>query len=226
MVLDLLVLIILGFCTWQGYRKGLILTVAGLLVLVIAIWGGTKVADKFADVVVEKVTPLINWVSDDATEDAMSQNGRTGSPMDKSTITTIAERAFSTLGVFNGETEKMADRVYNNMTKTGESIRSSISSVFVRTLCWVLLFIFGFTVVALLLTLLAHFISMLFTLPGLKMVDTIGGLASGLLYGMLILFAIGWMMRFLGLIIPTDLVEGTFFLRFFVTVNPLSAFIS
>ncbi len=226
LVLDLLVLMVLGFCVWQGYRKGLILTVAGLLILVIAVWGGAKVADRFADSVVEKVNPILNWVSDEATEQAIREHGRDGNTKNEKTIKEIAVDAFASLGVVDQETDTLAERVITTMKTTGLSLRESIANTFIRTVCWVILFIFGFAIVTLLLTLLAHFISMLFNLPGLKLVDTVGGMVSGLIYGLIILFAIGWIMRFLGILIPKDLVDGTFFLRFFVYSNPLTSVLS
>ena len=221
-VLDLLLVLILGFCVWQGFRKGLILTVAGIVVLALAVWGASSIASRYADDFEERVHPLFGWVSDEAADDAMRSAGYSSGVRDEEFILNIAAGAFAKMGIVDQEAQKLADQVADDMRENSTTLKSAISNAFIHVICQVLLFVFTFAVIALLLTLLTHFFGMLVKLPGLKLFDTIGGLAVGLGYGVLLMFAIGWVLRFLGVIIPIPLIEDTTLLRFFVNNNPLA----
>jgi uncharacterized membrane protein required for colicin V production len=222
-VADLLVFIILAFCIWQGHRKGLILTISSFVILLIAIWGASHLTDRFINPVTEHIQQLLDWVTDDAAEEAVRKQSET-QITDKNL--TIARDAFSGLGISSKEVDLMAEKVDTLMKNEGVSVKAAISAVFIHTFSWVILFFFFLAIVALVLTLLMHFISMLFDLPGLKMLDKVGGLAAGLLHGCVLMFAIGWGLRFLGILIPTELIGHTVLLRFFVQVNPLAVFLS
>jgi len=56
----------------------------------------------------------------------------------------------------------------------------------------------------------------------LKLIDTIGGLTAGFVFGGVLLFVAGWALRYTGLLIPPGVVERTVFARFFMTTNPLA----
>jgi hypothetical protein len=223
-VLDLLILLILAFCVWQGYRKGFILSLSGFLILIVALWGASFLSDRFVDPVTERIHPLLDWVTDDATERASRSEADAEDSEARSL--SVAREAFSLLGVSEEEVDALADKVLSFMDDSGVSVRAGVSAVFIRTLAWVILFLFFLAIISLLLTLLAHFIGMMFELPGLKLLDTVGGLAAGLAHGCLILFAIGWGLRFLGILIPAELIGETVLTRFFVQTNPLTLFLS
>jgi hypothetical protein len=222
-VLDLLILLVLAFCVWQGYRKGLVLSLSGFLILIIALWGASSLSDRFVDPVAERIHPLLDWVTDDAAEEA--SRSESGDNDSDAHALSVARKAFSLLGVSGREVDALADKVLTFMEDAGVSVRAGISAVFIRTLAWVVLFLFFLAVIALLLTLLAHFIGMMFELPGLKTLDTVGGLTAGFVHGCLILFAVGWGLRFLGILIPAELIDETVLTRFFVQTNPLALFL-
>ncbi len=217
-LIDFLILMILGFCVWQGHRKGFILSAASILIFFLAIWGGGQIANRFTDTAADSIAPFLQWVTEDASDEAQRENNTSPEKSDRN----LAEKTFEKLGISSKEVNGMVDSVVKQVAETGESVKTTISSVFVKTLTRVILFIFGFIIISLLLTLVAHFISMVFSLPGLKFLDKVGGLALGGLYGLLVMFAVGWMIRFLGILIPADIINGTFLLKFFINANPIA----
>jgi uncharacterized membrane protein required for colicin V production len=224
-VLNLLLVIILGFCVWQGYRKGLILTAAGVLVLILAIWGASGIAGRYAADFEERINPLFGWVSDEATEEAMRANGYKNEIRDPDTVRRVAAEAFSGMGIVETEADKMAGSALDDMRENSLPLKAGVSNAFIHAIYRVLLFIFVFAVIALLLTLLSHFVSMLVKMPVLKQLDTIGGLAAGFVYGLLLLFAVGWILRFLGILLPQKIIDDTILLRFLVNHNLLAVFL-
>ena len=222
---DLLLLMILGFTVWQGYRKGFILTLAGVLVLILAAWGAGRFSGNYAGDFEQKLNPLFGWASDEAADEAIRKGGYTSGVNDDETLLRIAAEAFGGMGINGEESGKLAEAAIGDMRENASSLKTSISNTFIHAMCRALLFIFAFAVLALFLTLLAHFVSMLFKIPGLRLIDTIGGLAAGLIYGLFMLSAISWGLRFLGVLIPADFIEGTVLLRFFVNNNLLASFL-
>jgi len=221
-LVDILLLAILGFTVWQGHRKGFILTLAGILVLVVSLWGATSFSGHYADDFEERLVPLVGWAAAEATEAAIREGNYTLDASKESALR-IAADAFSRMGIIPEEAEKLADSTMTDILENDLPLKAGITNTFINTMCRALLFIFAFTVLALLLTLVAHFVSMLFKIPGFRLIDTIGGLAAGLVYGLLLLSAIGWCLRFLGMIAPADFIESTVLLRFFVNNNLLAA---
>ncbi len=224
-IVDLLVLMILGFCVWQGYRKGLILSAAGVLILIIGVIGGVQLANRLGPSVSVKMGPLLDWVADDATDEAVRASGGYSAFQDIDTVETIARGAFERLGIQKNGASKLSGRVWDRMQALDTPLNKSVAAIFIEAVCWVGVFLFGFVILSLLLTLAAHFVSMLFTIPGLNLLDTVGGLGFGLLQGLLILFAVGWVFRYLGILIPDSWTQNTLLLRFFVNVNPFDAFL-
>ena len=222
-IADLLLLLILGFSIMQGYRKGFILTLVGVFVLLLSIWGAARISDTYAPDLEEGVVSAFGWASNEAVEEAIRDEGYTSSVTDRDTLLRIVASALNSMGIVQGEADKLAEQVVEGMQEDSVSLRTSASNAFVHALCRALLFLFVFAVLALFLTIVAHFVSMLFRLPGLRLLDTIGGLAAGLVYGLLLLFAIGWGLRFTGLLIPAEVIDNTLLLRFFVENNLFAA---
>ena len=54
-LIDLLLVGVVAFCVWQGFRKGLILSVCGILIIFIAAFLAGKVAESYARPVSEQL---------------------------------------------------------------------------------------------------------------------------------------------------------------------------
>jgi hypothetical protein len=74
--------------------------------------------------------------------------------------------------------------------------------------------------------LLAQLIASFFEIPPLKLIDTIGGLLTGLAFGCVLLFIAGWALRYTGLLIPPEVLEQTTFASFFMSSNPFSGILA
>ena len=58
LILDASLLVIVALCTWTGYRRGLIGGVAGLLAIVVALFGGSLLSSAYAQEVVPVMEPF------------------------------------------------------------------------------------------------------------------------------------------------------------------------
>ena len=64
LVIDVVLLIIIAMCTWQGYRKGLVGGVASILAIIIALFGGSLLSSAYAHEVVPALKPFVDGYID------------------------------------------------------------------------------------------------------------------------------------------------------------------
>lgn len=205
--LNLAVLLILAFCVWQGYRKGLVLSVCSVVILFVSAYAAGKIAAQYADKATEVVAPLLDWLPDVKIDEAISEVtkglGPSESIDDPSVIREIINVAFQKIGITGtfGDilTTKAAQSIKGDVTA-----RQSIANHFLYGVSYLLLCVFAFLVCFILLTLLMHFISAVFKLPVLGLIDKIGGCALGFVNGLLFLCFLGWILQFIGVFLPTE----------------------
>ena len=77
-----------------------------------------------------------------------------------------------------------------------------------------------------LLKLLIRAMDLVLQLPGLHLVNSLGGAVIGLIEGALVLFLAIWVLRRFGVSFETPAVEWTYLLSFFAKHTPLSALAS
>ncbi|GHV07276.1 hypothetical protein FACS1894217_07750 [Clostridia bacterium] len=221
-VLNLLIVMMLAFFAWAGFRKGLILSAASLVIFFISIMVGVSVAAQNTESVAVKFDDLLSWVADDATEKAMAGlNGIDREKVTSAQAKSISEKAFTQMGIQKSAAEYLSGIVSKRFTANGdETLYEVVSAVFLRALAWVALFFAGFLVTNLLLSLIVNFIAALFNMPVLKWLDTIGGTVLGLFTGIFIMCAVGLGLRYLGMLLPDGLVDNTLLLKLFVYANP------
>ncbi len=220
-ILDLLALGILGACVWSGYRKGFIMSLAGVVILVAALLLGGYAAENYSEKLSGYIEPYIGWLSTDAADSTLAKAGANSGEQDKSKIFTAITDTFEALGISSEAADGLAKKADALIEEKQLSVRSGIARVFTQTLTYILVFAAVFAVASLVLTVLANIISTAFGLPVLHAINKIGGITLGAVYGLLILFAVTWVLRFTGVLISQELLEKTWFVRVFMYINPI-----
>ena len=64
LILDIVLLVIVALCTWGGYKRGLIGGIAGILAIIIALFGGSLVSSAYAHEVVPALEPFVDGYVD------------------------------------------------------------------------------------------------------------------------------------------------------------------
>ena len=63
-VIDIVLLIIIALCTWNGYKRGLIGGIAGILAIIVALLGGSLLASAYSQEVVPALEPFVDGYVD------------------------------------------------------------------------------------------------------------------------------------------------------------------
>ena len=63
-VIDIILIIIIALCTWNGYKRGLVGGVAGILAIIVSLLGASIVSAAYAHEVVPAIEPFVDGYLD------------------------------------------------------------------------------------------------------------------------------------------------------------------
>ena len=200
---DILVLAALVAAAWLGARRGLLKSLAGLLIVLVALWGAYHLAE-----------PVAQWIEPRVTQ-------RVERKLEESHAADAGQmlQAFS----FRGSgLQKMLDAVHQRVQQTGETVIRAVAQSIARSVAGTAVYVVVFLILLVLLWLLMKPLNAIVTrLPLVSTVNGLGGAALGLVCGGLTLFVVVWAMQRFGWLITPELVEKTTLLKFFATHTPL-----
>ncbi|MDR2606309.1 MAG: CvpA family protein [Oscillospiraceae bacterium] len=235
-IIDVILFAILIFSAWKGWKKGLILTVSGIAAVIIAFWGSSLIADSYAEMFTPALKPFVSGQVDKAVDNAQKS-------FDESLIDTadtydipdevraVSEEALQGVGFLSTAAANLADELSETLNETGYKLKSAMVDRITITLSKALVMTVSFIVIIIVFTIIANIVNLAFKLPGLKLINEIGGVVCGLLKGLLLCFAISWVVRFIGFFVPEeavqhdvlqDAISHTLLLRLLISINPLS----
>ena len=219
--IDLAIISIIAFCGWRGYRNGLIRGVFGVVSLIVAMIIANIAASAYSEELTGVVKPFVGGIIDSTLNEIVEKDTRydTISHEKDSTEFRIAYTALRQVGLPESAAESVCERVINDDAEglLSDMISDKLSSI----LAFVALFGIAFLLAAIIFAVIGNLINFVFSLPGLKMVDIVAGVALGLLKGFLIVMAIATVVRYFGLL-AISTVEKTTVLNYFVNNNPIA----
>ncbi|MDR1735567.1 MAG: hypothetical protein LBR85_01680 [Oscillospiraceae bacterium] len=227
--LNLAVLLILAFCVWQGYKKGLIMSICSIVIVFISAYAAGQIARQYAGDATEIMAPVLDWLPDIKIDEAVDEVAGGLGPIsqitDETVLGDIADVAFEKIGITGAFKEILTEKALGELS--GDvTIRQAIADNFLYGVSYLLLCVFAFIVTLILLTLLIHFISAMFKLPDFKLVDKIGGGVLGLVFGMFVLVFFGWALQFIGVFLPAESFTGSGLLRGFMNMGWLNGLLN
>lgn len=217
-IIDAIVVIVLVGFTVCGARRGLLRTLAGLVMVVVALVGAGMLAATFSGPVTKLVSPIIQEHISDRVEEAMAQQADTHQESEEFR----AEDLLALLGLDEDVRGSLAERAEESIRDTGASIASAVVESMVSSFAYGILFILSFLALLLLLHVLVGAMDLVMKLPLLHGLNTLGGGVLGLIEGALLLFLAVWAARRLGISFETEALAEAHILRIFTTNTPLS----
>lgn len=223
-IMDAIVVIILVVAVSYGAKRGLLDSLAGLVIVFVALAGAGIAAGTFADPVTEAVTPLIEErVAEKVREAVEEQVGA----VDWNLFETddadpgLIREALVLLGLDEEIRESLAERAEATVKDTGVTLAFALVKSLVRTVIYGILFVLAFALLLLLLKVLTGAMGLVLQLPGLRLLNTLGGAFFGLIEGALLLFLAVWVSRRLGVSFETPPLSEAHILEVFTTNTPL-----
>lgn len=225
-VIDVVLLVIIALCTWSGYKKGLIGGIAGLLAIIIALFGGSLLSGAFSAEVIPALRPFVDgYVSSQDSRDAVLEKLGYGESdyslndilaADPSLKYDYAYECMRIIGFYDDRAEELAEKTVKLAAEGNESIQDAVVDVQCDTVTYVAGISIGFIMILILLIGIANFFNLSMRLPNMENLDEIGGAVLGFVKGMLYCILLCWLLSFLGFVIGRETLGGTTLGKFFL----------
>ena len=207
LIADVVIAAALVLAVVVGAHKGLVKSLAGVVIVVGAFIGASFVANAFAEPVAEWLGPMI--------EENMMEK-LTGQE------TADAESLLESLHFSGERLQQMVDEVMGKVKETGADLLSAVTDIVAHSVAYAGVYLVAFLALLVLLWLLMKPVELVVKLPLLRTVNAVGGGALGLVWGALLVFLAVWLLQRFDVYITAEMVEKSTLLRFFATNSPLS----
>lgn len=236
LVIELAFIVIFVVAVWSGYKKGLVMTLGSIFIIIVSLFVGDLFSDTFAHEAIPAVRPFVAGYMEGAegsiekalsevagdTSDLLSTDdiveSRPGITLD------LCRLSYQDLGVYSSSAEQMAEEAVALHEQGGITITASIVEIMCQKLTYYLGFILFFAVTVILLTVLGNISNLSFKIPEMDLLNTIGGAAAGLVVGYLFCAFAAWALKFTGAVLPTDELGGL--AKIFINADTLSKYLS
>lgn len=204
-VLDIVIALILVVFAVRGAKRGFVLTLAGLVTYIIALLGAMLISHLFAErVAAQFIAPLVG----DKIVPAIAEAGDA-----------LGLEDIVIFGVRLGDLPTFAELDLNGaLAAVTQPLTDALSLSIARCIVSIVTFV----VILIILKIVAHAIDLVFRLPVLGTLNSLLGLATGIITGaLLVLLLVSVLSMFTGLI-PPETADRTILFKFFRDLSPLS----
>ena len=225
LIADGLVLAVLLIFACIGARRGLILSLCGLLAFVVAFLGASFAARTLSPVVADALEPRFAAAIEEQLNESIRQQAEAGEAAVLSPDDVPLEGVLDALremGFYETLINTVDRAVESGMTAVAASAAAAVAAAIAQSAAYLILFLLGFFLILLAWRLLSRALDLVARLPVLHFLNKTGGALFGLVQGCIILFVAAWLLQFFGQMLPRELVEQTVLLKFFMTTNPFS----
>ena len=217
-IIDAVVVLILAGFTVFGAKRGLLRTLAGLVIVVVALVGAGMIATTFSGPAAKLAAPLIEKQIEKKIDAAIAESAPSSHVDEDSQL----EGLLSLLGLDTEVRSSLMEKTRDTVRDTGVSAVTAVVTVVAQSMIYGVLYILSFVALTVLLHVLFKAMGLLTKLPGLRSLNALGGGVLGLIKGGLLLFLAVWAARRLGVSFEAQPFTDAHILAVFTTHTPLS----
>lgn len=231
-VIDIVLIIIIALCTWNGYKRGLVGGVAGILAIVVSLLGASILSAAYAHEVVPAIEPFVDgYVDSSKNRSAILERMGYGDSdfsledilrEDSSLRYDYAYECLKDLGLYDKRAEELAARAVATADASGVTMTKAVVTVVCDTVTHVGTMVIAFLLILILLVAIASIGNLSFRLPNMENIDEIGGAVLGFAKGFLYCVLLCWLLSYLGLLIGKETMAHTTLGRFFLIFDGIT----
>ena len=229
LIIDVVLLVILALCTWGGFKRGLIGGIAGLMAIVIALFGGSLLSSAYSGEVIPALKPFVSgYIDTPQTRDSiLADLGYADSDKslndileeDPSLRYDYAYGCIKAVGFSDDRAEELAVKSVALAEERSLTMTEAVTAVLCDTITYVAGLMLAFLMILILLIAVANVFNLSLRLPNMEALDEIGGSALGFVRGLVYCVLLSWVLSFFGLVIGRDTLAGTTLARFFLNID-------
>lgn len=231
-IIDIILLLIIALCTWNGYKRGFVGGIAGILAIVVALFGGSLLSSAYSQEVVPALEPFIDGYVDsqtnrDAVLDSMGYGNSDYSvediiAQDGSLKYDYAYECLLSVGFYSHTADKLADKAVALTDDESMDITEAVVAVVGDTATYVAGTALGFLLILIFLVAIANIGNLSLRLPNMENLDEVGGAIIGFVKGFIYCVLLCWLLSFLGLVVGKETLAETTLARFFLAFDFLT----
>lgn len=220
-IIDLILIAIILICGWSGYKKGIIMGVGGILVILVSLFAANLVSNSFSYELVPVMRPFASgYLESTVTDEEEGVLVTMGYDADGYSLTdlvqedpqlakSICQEAYLRIGLAEDAASTLADEALDYAETNERDLLSSMAEVLCQRLAKVLCVTLAFLLILIILTVIGNLPNLSFKLPNLELVNDIGGAVLGVITGILFCILIAWCLRYLGLVFGVGKLDET-----------------
>ena len=236
-ILDLLLFGIIIVCGWTGYKKGIIMGIGGILVIIVAVYGANLLANTFSYEVLPVMRPFASgYIESRINEDdkgVLAELGYDDVDLSLRDLivqhpdlkTDLCKLTFERFGLSGTVTDQLTDETLAYSKDGDTDLIHSIAEILCRRLSFVVCFLLAFILIAILLTVIGNLSNLSFKIPGIDLVNDIGGAVLGVITGVMFCFVAAWVLKYTGLVIKEHVLADTWLTSMFIEKDVLTQYI-
>lgn len=216
LIYDLVIVAVLALFVWRGWKKGLLLSLCGLAVALLAFWGAGFLAETLDDPAAKAIEPKLTEMIAENLSDRFAAEDADADPIDD-----LRDMG----GIYAWAADALAEArqtMDSAVLDTVQGVAHKAAQAIAAQAAYSVIFAVSFVVLFVVLTLLLHALDLVAKLPGLHFCNGLGGGLIGLAKGFVILLVVISCLRMFGKLIPQEAVDNTYVLKFFVRFDPVS----
>ncbi|MCD7845019.1 MAG: CvpA family protein [Oscillospiraceae bacterium] len=241
-IINLVLVVIIVACAWQGFKKGIIMGIVGVLVIILSLYGGQLLSDTFSYEVIPVLKPFLSGYME--TQVGNTAYDLLGYEMDENEVynvdyslsdlllqnpgieETVAVQTYQSLGFYDAIAEDLGARAVEYMEENDATLSSSVITILCQAVTWYGGFLLFFIIIYALLTALVNIPNLSFRLPYVGIVNDVVGLGIGIFTGFLLCAVIVWALQFAGLLVPEETLRSAKVAAYLLDRNMLSNYIT
>ena len=221
-IIDLVLLLIILLCAWRGFRNGLIAGILAVCAVLFSIYAADILADTYSGEFTKMLEPFVTGVVDTANASAEDYYEKKGT---EPTVYNVTEMTVEGIGLMKSAAVNVSEEIAQEETETGHVLRRAIVDKLCVVAAYVLTYIVMFVLLIIIFGVIGNLFNLAFKLPGLELVNGVLGTLLGLAKGLVYVFAIAWVLRFTGMLLPEEKVNSTIPLKWLMDTCPLVGFL-
>ena len=241
-IINLVLVAIIVICAWQGYKKGIIMGIIEILVIILSLYGAQLLSDTFSYEIIPVMKPFVSGLMDTRIEDTAFgvlgfEPDENGDYHVEQSLADMIEQmpesrreicrwAYKDLGLYDAIADSMADRAVEYMDTNDADISTAITNILCQSVSWYGGFILAFILLFTVLIVIVNIPNLSFKLPYIGILNDLGGLAIGIYTGLLIGSLLVWVLQFVGLLLPEDTLKNAGVALWILDKDLLSGFIT
>ena len=220
-VVDLLLVLLIVFSVINGMRRGLFLSIAGLIIIIASFIGATAISKAMTPVAADVLEPYLSIAWDNFNKDNPEKSG--ASENVDIEVSDKDEDESESGGKYNADfIGKLSDMIKDN------GVFPELRKFFMNSLSYAIVFLVSFMVLSIGLRFVFNQINSMIRLPVIETLNAAGGAVFGFLWGFLIAYAIAFVLSVFAVYTSPDLVQKSVMMRILLSIplfNVLSPYI-